>query len=289
MMRPANIVTSVADVLAGIAIAGVFTQPGALSMQGYLPQILLLCFSTACLYGGGIVYNDVFDADLDKIERPERAIPSGIITVKQASTLGTVLLLAGIVSAFFCNSFSEIIAAAIAFFALLYNKSSKHHPFLGPLNMGFCRGLNLMLGISIIPSLLSTWYPLAIVPIIYIFCITMISRGEVHGGSKRNLYIGAGLYAIVAGTIIYFGSRNHTLLLTALFVIPFLYMIFTPLLKAIKEPIGRNIGGAVKAGVISLILMDAAWAATFSTISVALVIACLLPISMWLSRIFAVT
>ncbi|RFZ81162.1 polyprenyltransferase [Mucilaginibacter terrenus] len=288
-MRPANVVTSVADVLAGIAITGVFTQPGALTMQGYLSQVLLLSLSTACLYAGGIVFNDVFDADLDKIERPERAIPSGIITIKQASTLGVVLLIIGIVAAFVCNNISGAIAAAIAFFALLYNKSSKHHPFFGPLNMGFCRGLNLMLGISIVPSLLSAWYPLVIVPIIYIFCITMISRGEVHGGSRRNLYIGSGLYAVVAGTIVYFGLRNNTLLMTAIFVIPFLYMIFKPLLKAIKEPIGKNIGGAVKAGVISLILMDAAWAATFSTIYVALLIACLLPLSMWLSRIFAVT
>ncbi len=286
-MRPANVVTSVADVLAGIAIAGAFTS--AYMQLGLSSATVLLCFSTACLYAGGIVFNDVFDADLDKIERPERAISSGIISVKQAATLGAVLLIAGIAAAFYFDSTSGLIALGIAFFALLYNKVGKHHPFFGPLNMGLCRGLNLLLGISILPGVISDWYGIAIVPVIYIFCITMISRGEVHGGNKGNLYIASGLYGLVTGIIAYFAWRNNSLLLAVLFLVPFLWMIFRPLLKAIQEPIGKNIGGAVKAGVISLILMDAAWAATFSTIWVALLIACLLPLSLWLSKLFAVT
>ncbi|OYZ46911.1 MAG: polyprenyltransferase, partial [Sphingobacteriales bacterium 24-40-4] len=75
-MRPANIATSVADVLAGIAISGYFLGAG----QEFLP-VILLCLSTIGLYGGGIVFNDVFDAELDKIERPERAIPSGAVSI----------------------------------------------------------------------------------------------------------------------------------------------------------------------------------------------------------------
>jgi 4-hydroxybenzoate polyprenyltransferase len=287
MMRPANIVTSVADVLAGCAIAGIFSEnqmPG-----GELSRIALLCFSTACLYGGGIVFNDVFDADIDKIERPERAIPSGIISVAQAATLGSVLLLASIAAAAWCGLVPAILAFAIAFFALLYNRISKDHPFFGPLNMGLCRGLNLLLGVSILIPALQEFYFLAIVPIVYIFSITMISRGEVHGGGKTNLYIASGLYGIVTGFILYFSFLHNKLLLSALFLIPFLWMIFKPLFKAIENPIGKNIGGAVKAGVISLILMDAAWAATFSSIYVALIIACLLPLSLWLAKIFAVT
>jgi len=117
----------------------------------------------------------------------------------------------------------------------------------------------------------------------------MISRGEVHGGGRRNLYIAAILYGIVTGFILYFSYLNDKLLLSAIILIPFLWMIFKPLIKAIQNPVGKNIGGAVKAGVISLILMDAAWAATFSTIYAALIIACLLPLSIWLAKIFAVT
>jgi len=284
MMRPANIITSVADILAGIAISGV------LSIGFPIPwlSIILLAASTACLYGGGIVFNDVFDADLDKIERPERAIPSGIISLRDATLLGGLLLFAGIAFAALNSLTSGLLALLVAVFALLYNKFGKHHSFFGPLNMGLCRGFNLLLGISIVPEMLSNHY-LAIIPVIYIFSITMTSRGEVHGGRAKNLYLAAFLYAIVICAIAYFAFVNERLLLSMLFLVPFVVMIFRPLIKAIKEPVGKNIGGAVKAGVISLILMDAAWAVTFDALILAFIIAALLPLSMWLSKLFAVT
>ncbi|MDB5030774.1 UbiA-like protein EboC [Mucilaginibacter sp.] len=286
LMRPANIVTSVADVLAGVAISGYFYHL-TLTTGGLYP-VALLCLSTIGLYGGGIVFNDVFDAELDKIERPERAIPSGLVSKKEASYLGAFLLLWGIGFAFSYSNHAGAIAVAIAFFALLYNKISKHYAFFGPLNMGLCRGLNLLLGISIVVSSINQYWYLAIVPILYIFSITMISQGEVHGGNKRNLYIGGSLYAVVIIAILYYSIIQNQFI-TILFILPFAWMIFKPLITAIHHPIGKNIGMAVKAGVISLILMDAAWAAAFGSIWAAIFIACLLPVSMRFAKMFAVT
>lgn len=285
IVRPANIVTSVADILAGIAISGVLINNGTLPWF----SIVFLCLSTACLYGGGIVFNDVFDAELDKIERPERAIPSGVISLKNATILGSSLMVSGIILASLTSLTSGLLAFAVSFFALLYNKIGKHHPFFGPLSMGICRGLNLLLGLSIVPEMLHQQYFIAVIPVIYIFSITMTSRGEVHGGNTKNLYIAAVLYAIVIGAIGWFSFINERLLWSLLFLLPFAWMIFKPLSKAIKNPIGKNIGGAVKAGVLSLILMDAAWAVTFDPLVLAFIIAALLPLSMWLSKLFAVT
>ncbi|MEO8885290.1 MAG: UbiA-like protein EboC [Mucilaginibacter sp.] len=286
LMRPANIVTSVADVLAGVAIAGYFYKL-TFTANSFYP-VVLLCLSTMGLYAGGIVFNDVFDAELDKAERPERAIPSGAITLREATLLGIFLLLWGIGFAFSYSNHAGVLAVAIAVAALLYNKVSKHYPFVGPLNMGICRGLNLLLGISISVPMLTTFYYLAVVPVIYIFSITMISQGEVHGGNKRNLYIGGILYAIVIGAIAYFAiSRGKSA--TFILLLPFAWMIYRPLANAVKNPIGPNIGRAVKAGVISLILMDAAWAAAFGAVWPALFIACLLPVSIWFAKWFAVT
>ncbi len=289
LMRPANIVTSVADVLAGVAISGYFLNLHITT--GSLYPIALLCLSTMGLYAGGIVFNDVFDAELDKVERPERAIPSGAISIKEATYFGIFLLLWGIGFAFSYSNHSGAIAVAIAFFALLYNKVSKHYAFVGPLNMGLCRGINLLLGISIVATSLDKWYYLAIVPILYIFSITMISQGEVHGGNKRNLYIGGFLYLVVIFAIHLISAQqgHEVMLLTLMFLLPFAWMIYRPLFKAINDPTGKNIGMAVKAGVISLILMDAAWAAAFGAFGAAVFIACLLPVSMRFAKVFAVT
>src|SRR4051794_10139688 len=69
LLRPANVVTALADVLAGAAVAG---EPWSAS----LPWLLA---STACLYAGGVVLNDVADRTIDAAERPERPIPSGAV------------------------------------------------------------------------------------------------------------------------------------------------------------------------------------------------------------------
>src|SRR5262245_15685966 len=89
LIRPANVVTAFADVLAGYALAG-------LQNPGTLPWLLP---ATASLYAGGIVLNDYFDRDLDRVERPERPIPSGRISGRSAAALGAVLLIAGVLFA----------------------------------------------------------------------------------------------------------------------------------------------------------------------------------------------
>lgn len=289
-MRPANIITAVSDVLAGIAIAGYFTK--GFENISILP-VLLLCVSTMGLYGGGVVLNDVFDADLDAVERPERPIPSGLIPKKSAAFLGILLLLIGIVAAAFVHPFfinpSSLIALAIAVASVVYDGWGKHHALLGPLNMGLCRGLNLLLGVSIVTGTLHTFWLLGLVPVVYIAAVTTISRGEVHGGRKSVLYFAALLYSLVLFSILGIAYKNGHVLPALVLLCFFAFAIFRPLQKAIQQPVGANIGKAVKAGVLSLILMNAAWAAAFGQPYLALAILLLLPLSLALARLFAVT
>jgi 4-hydroxybenzoate polyprenyltransferase len=49
------------------------------------------------------------------------------------------------------------------------------------------------------------------------------------------------------------------------------------------------LGKAVKAGVLALILMNAAWAAAFGVTYLALIIVLLLPLSILMAKVFAVT
>lgn len=284
LTRPANIVTAISDILGGAAIAGYA------GTSHELPSVLLLVVATIGLYGGGVVFNDFFDAALDRIERPERPIPSGVIAEKEAALLGTFLLIAGIVAAAAVSAYpSGSIALAIAIAALVYDKWSKHHRVAGPLNMGLCRGLNLLLGMSLVPGTLDQFGYLAIVPVLYIAAITLISQGEVHGGKSKTILIAAFLYLAVIASILYVAMRQGNSLYAVCFLLILALLIFPPLVKAFREPVGKNIGKAVKAGVIALIVMNAAWAATFGAFYLALVIVLLLPISIFLARLFAVT
>ncbi len=314
LMRPANIVTAMADILAGYAIAGgtytlnsllLFTAKSEYTVHySYLIWLLL---STIGLYGGGVVFNDVFDAKLDAIERPERPIPSGRASLRGAVILGGVLLFLGILFAFQVSLLSGIVAILIAFFALLYDKIGKHKAW-GPLNMGLCRGLNLFLGMSIIAiangatvypplnAVESSWFEvnyffyLFLIPVLYIAAITSVSRGEVHGGSKKSFYLPFALYGVVVLTILGILFLTTTPVWQSLpFWFFFVYLIFPPLIRAYRDPQPRHIGMAVKAGVIALIAMDAAIAAAFAGAIYGLVVLALLPVSRLFAKSFAVT
>ena len=284
LTRPANLVTAVADVLAGMAIAGYFLEAApAPAPVGWL------CLATVGLYGGGVVFNDVFDAELDAVERPERPIPSGTVRKPVAATLGIALLTLGICAAFLVNPTAGLLAVGIAVASLVYDRFGKHHNALGPLNMGLCRGLNLLLGVSVLPHQVMPWAWVGLVPIAYIAAITMISRGEVHGGSRTTLRVAGLLYALVIGCVAALAQRQQQLGTALPFLLLFGYYIFPPLWRAVKEPVGRNIGRAVQAGVLSLIVMNAAWVAAFASFPLAFLVFCLLPLSRLLAKVFAVT
>ncbi|WP_027303119.1 UbiA-like protein EboC [Rudanella lutea] len=284
LTRPANLITAVADVLAGMAIAGYLTLPDAAPAP-----VGWLSLATVGLYGGGVVFNDVFDAELDAVERPERPIPSGRVSLMAATTLGAILLAVGVVAAFMVNPLSGWLAVATGVAALVYNRFSKHHALIGPINMGLCRGLNLLLGVSVLPDQVQPWAWLGVVPVLYIGAITAISQGEVHGGNTRTLRLAGLLYGAVIAIIAAIAQSRGQLGTALPFLIIFGYYIFVPLWQAVREPIGRNIGMAVKAGVLSLIVMNAAWVAAFASFPFALLVMCLLPLSRLLARLFAVT
>lgn len=287
LARPANLVTAVADILAGIAISGILLTT-ALDWE-LSKAILLLSLSTIGLYGGGIVFNDVFDIKIDRIERPERPLPRGLISLQSAATYGILLLGMGIISAFLVNQTAGIVAILTSISALVYDKWGKNNKWLGPPNMGLCRGFNLLLGISILPEMVFELWYLAFIPIIYISAITMISRGEVSGSSKTPLQIAAFLYLLVIGMILTFSYFKSTLFIAIIFLLLFAYFVFKPLTKAIADPSAALIRNSVKAGVIALILMNASWAAAAGSFPLAIIITALLPLSMWLSKHFSVT
>ena len=286
LARPANLPSAAADSIAGTAIAGAFL---ILPMTQELAiDFILLVFSSVFLYAGGVVLNDVFDVEIDRIERPERPIPSNLIPLKRAAIFGGTLLLLGLLLAFRVSITCGFIAFILALAILSYDAFAKKHPFFGPLNMGICRGLNLLLGMAILNNFDYSFFGL--IPIIYIAAITMISRGEVHGNNKNAILFAAFLYGLViVGIVLLLGMYSFNLLIALPFLALFTFLILKPLLRAYKINSPENIKNAVKAGVLSLVVMDACIVVGFSTWWLGLLTLLLLPLSLFLAKSFAVT
>lgn len=294
LMRPANIITAIADILAGFAVAGaainILPLNGINPAGSLLPHLLWLCASTIGLYGGGVVLNDVFDAKLDQEERPERPIPSGYASVRSAGILGFSLLILGVLAAWQVSFISGLIALAVALLAVFYDYYGKHQHIFGPVNMGLCRGGNLLLGMSAVPAILQELWYLGLIPVLYIAAITMISRGEVHGGNRKALQGAVIIYAsIILAIFVLTAFSDVPWWQVVPFILLFSYLIFPPLLVALKEQDPKYIGKAVKAGILSLIVLNASIASAFAGWVVGLIILVLLPVSILIARSFAVT
>ena len=280
LARPANIITAYADIFAGYAAAG-SAAPAA------LPFLLL---ATTGLYGSGVVFNDVFDADIDATERPERPIPSGVVSLRAASIFGAVLLASGIFFAWRWSLLSGVVAAATATAALVYDRIGKHHALLGPLNMGLCRALNLLLGVTVAGQIAGSRWLLAAVPLCYIAGITSLSRGEVKGGTQAAARIS--LCWLAAALLFYFVTAIVDGLRAA-WCLPFfaalLFRVFGPFRSAFNSLAPAAIRSAVKAGILSLILLNASLAAMFAGPWYAVGILLLYAPAMLLAKLFAVT
>ena len=287
LIRPANIITAISDILAGSAIAGYLVElyPPSIS------KLILLLLSTSCLYAGGIVFNDVFDINIDRSERPERPLPNGEISLKNAQIFGVTLFILGILFSYIVQFESGIIAFLISLMALIYNRYTKDYLVVGSLNMGFCRGLNLMLGMSILPRIIySNLIWICIIPIIFIAAITLTSKGEVLGNNKSAIFMALILDITVTGILLSIAILGWLdIWMAGPFILIWIGMNVKAKLKAIIKNNPEFIKIAVKMGVLSLIPLNASFVAGFGHWIMGLCTLLLLPVSMALAKRFSVT
>ena len=186
LLRVPNIFTAVADVTMGF----LFTH--AAFGRGDAWVFALLVGASSALYGSGVVLNDVFDLEIDSRQRPHRPLPSGRISVASARWLGWELLLLGTalawLAAFLANDFRPgVVATLLAGCVVLYNGVVKR-TLLGPLAMGGCRALNVLLGMSVAAGPWRDEHRLAAVAIgTYIVGVTWFARTEADRSSRWHL------------------------------------------------------------------------------------------------------
>lgn len=144
LLRFPAVFTAVADVMMGYLVTHGNLRP--------VPVFALLVLASSCLYLAGMDLNDVYDLEIDSHERPTRPIPSGRIDRSTAHRVGWLLMGVGYGATwviFFTHGDvgPTAIAGTLAFFVYIYDRALKHLA-LGPVVMGLCRALNVLLGMS---------------------------------------------------------------------------------------------------------------------------------------------
>jgi 4-hydroxybenzoate polyprenyltransferase len=286
LVRLPNLPTAWAD----ICLAGLV----ALSLPGQRPSLvsfLLLLLASSCLYMGGMVWNDFFDVEQDRRERSSRPIPSGAISRWMAGALGVGLLAAGLGFAVLAGWTTAgllpvMVAGLLALTILLYDGWLKR-TWAGPLAMGSCRLLNVLLGITVSGSL--AWpvgAHLAVVVGMYIVGVTWLARTEARQSSQNALTGAAGvmLVALIVAVSLPLHVYPHTASPLFLYLLVGLgFWLGLPLVAAVRSPVPSRVQAAVKRALMGLILLDATLATALAG-SVGLVILVLLIPSIYLNR-----
>ncbi len=118
LVRPMNCVMIGFAVIVGAFVSKPPSIPWLQLALGFFTGLFLCAYSMSV--------NDVYDLEVDRINRPDRPIPSGKISVRQASALSLVMLVAGLACAFLSFLLLAIvIALGYAFLSWLYNAWAK--------------------------------------------------------------------------------------------------------------------------------------------------------------------
>jgi 4-hydroxybenzoate polyprenyltransferase len=230
-----------------------------------------LLLASACLYCGGMVWNDIFDLEQDSQERPFRPLPSGKIKRPQAIQLGAGLLAAGVVLAGLAGFVGEhfrwaplLLASAIVLAIFLYDGWLKH-TWAGPIGMGLCRFLNVFLGLSVVPDVGGSWgIFLALAVGVYIGGVTWFAKTEARTSNQDVLSMAAvvmlvGLLLALPMPVLA-ADRTPPLKPSSLFLyllVAYGFILGIPVLQAIKQPSPGRVQQAVKTAVLGLVAFDA--------------------------------
>jgi len=289
LVRLPNVFTALADICLGALVAGALPERGL--------AFVSLLLASACLYSGGMVWNDYFDLEQDRKERPFRPLPSGRVAPATAAWLGGGLLTAGLAFAALADARpagfrwqSTLLAAGLIVAILLYDRWLKR-TWAGPLGMGLCRALNVLLGLSAPPEWVGAWgVYLAMVVGIYIVGVTWFARTEARTSNQHSLMAAAGvmlaaLLLALALPVLGRDSGNDApspvpfaLVGLGYLLFPYLlvalgFLVGFPVCQAIRRPEPARVQAAVKQAIFGLVLLDAVLAAAvIGTIGLALVL-----------------
>lgn len=147
ILRPINGIMGSLTVVIGI----LNTRVGS-SFPLTIINIILGVLTYFFLSGAGMVINDIYDVEIDKINRPKRPIPSERVTLKQAKSIYMATLLVGVslsiihVLVLKLNYFIIILAVVFGIMGWVYAAWGKGQGFIGNIIVSISFSIGLIYG-----------------------------------------------------------------------------------------------------------------------------------------------
>ena len=229
IIRPQNCFIGGLTVIAGVAIAySIHFGAAGPGLLAYLDLFLYGYITYFLVAAGGNVVNDIFDIEVDKINRPHRALPSGRMTVKQAWAFVGFLSILGIIFAWIPGRLiSALIVIIFEIIGYAYAAKVKTLGLAGNFMVAFSFAFGVLYGSMIFAEVLfiQIAYAIPIPSWLFFFTAFLILQAretikgaeDVEGDKLRDVRTIARIYgykpaAIVAGVLNFLGVLSYVLI-----------------------------------------------------------------------------
>jgi len=184
LIRAPNLLTVPGDPIAGTLLALSLSRTS-------VPDggILYVVMASLAFYVIGVVLNDVMDLPRDRKQRPERPLVQKRISKDHALLACTLLSIAGIILLACAGTLALLVGLVLLLLVFGYNLALKKTYWGGSISMGLCRGINFLLGASIVSlTALPVWVVAAGVTA-YIATVTAFAKQENVAGAVSRTYL----------------------------------------------------------------------------------------------------
>ncbi len=156
--RPNNVALTALSVVVG----------GVCAFAPFGGELAIAAVSASLIAAGGYVLNDVFDIEIDRINRPERPLPSGDIGKLAAIFWAAILVVIGVVLSMFLPRSNAVVAVIAAVSLVLYAAWLKRTLLVGNLVVAAVSGLTFLYGgfvgpaayMALVPAVLASLFHL---------------------------------------------------------------------------------------------------------------------------------
>lgn len=149
IIRPMN-----AFMVTVMAVSGIWFANEFDAIWFYYPLTAVVVIS---YIGIAMVHNDIIDLEIDRINAPNRPIPSGNLSLKQAKKYIIFLFVIGTTAGLFLKYEAIIIMVSTLVISLLYNSKLKKTGFLGNLSVGFTATSAFLYGDAVASGFSNFW------------------------------------------------------------------------------------------------------------------------------------
>jgi geranylgeranylglycerol-phosphate geranylgeranyltransferase len=151
LSRPVNVVITLIAIPAACWLSGI--------MADRVSDIVFAALTGACVAAGANAINDYFDIEIDRINKPNRPLPAGVLSAGQAKKMWLLASAAGIGLNLFLNTTAFVIACAAVAALYFYSSYFKKTVLMGNVLVGAMTGMTFIYGGAVAGSMRRAVFP----------------------------------------------------------------------------------------------------------------------------------